>query len=56
MGNMIGLLLGFLIKPASFPFLVKYTAYIPRESKNTVWGSLDLLSSLANLLISVLKV
>lgn len=37
MGNVIGLLLGFLIKPASFPFLVKYTAYIPKgEQKYSV--------------------
>lgn len=32
-GNVIGLLLGFLIKPASFPFLVKYTANTQGRAK-----------------------
>lgn len=56
MGNVMRLLLGFLIKPACFSFPVKYTAYTQGRAEIQSVGILGPSQLPSNFLISVLKV
>lgn len=54
-GNVMRLLLGFLIKPACFSFPVKYTAYTQGRAEIQSVGVLGPSRLPSNFLISVLK-